>query len=104
MTVMGMTLIILHAKEMCHDMLDQMSSKTSGRPSMTMANNLCGYGMIVICQTYDAMFRKCRKFLHRELGTKASSATFRGAQETEVKRQLLRTLTKPEKITEHYKK
>jgi hypothetical protein len=63
---------------------------------MTMANDLCGYKRIVLCQSYTSSFKQSRKFLHRELGTSVSAAQFRDAQESEVKRQLVRTLREPE--------
>ncbi|KAL3959402.1 hypothetical protein ACCO45_007564 [Purpureocillium lilacinum] len=102
-TVMGMTLIIIHDKDAAHELLDKQSSNTSGRPSMVFANELCGYGSIVICQSYTPTFRHSRKLLHKELGTKTSASRFAAAQELEVNRQLVRTLDKPEKLLEHYK-
>ncbi|KAI3549231.1 O-methylsterigmatocystin oxidoreductase [Colletotrichum abscissum] len=102
-TVMGMTLIIVHDKNMAHELLDQNASKTSGRPSMVMANKLCGYESIVLCQGYTPMFRRYRKFLHQELGTKVSASQFRSVQECEVGRQLIRSLERPESLLEHYK-
>ena len=102
-TVMGMTMIIVHDKKMAHDLLDQAARKTSGRPMMVMANKLCGYDSIVLCQTYTPRFRRYRKFLHQELGTKVSAAQFRGAQEAEVGRQLVRALRNPGGLLEHYK-
>ncbi|KAK4090613.1 hypothetical protein Purlil1_5285 [Purpureocillium lilacinum] len=73
-TVMGMTLIIIHDKDAAHELLDKQSSNTSGRPSMVFANELCGYGSIVICQSYTPTFRHSRKLLHKELGTKTSAS------------------------------
>lgn len=102
-TVMGMTLVMIHDKEMAHDLLDQMASKTSGRPEMIMANKLCGYESIVVCQGYTPAFRRYRKYLHQELGTKVSAAQFVGVQETEVNRQLVRGLREPEKWISHLK-
>lgn len=102
-TVMGMTLVIIHDKKAAQELLEQTSSKTSGRPTMVMANKLCGYESIVICQDYNPTFRRCRKYLHQELGTKVSAAQFRGAQEIEVNRQLVRALNQPEKWLEHFK-
>ncbi|GKT50436.1 multifunctional cytochrome P450 monooxygenase af510 [Colletotrichum spaethianum] len=78
---MVMTLVIVQDKKMAHDLLDQAAVKTSGRPSMVMANALCGYESIVICQGYSPMFRRYRKLLHQELGTKVSAAQFLDAQE-----------------------
>jgi len=102
-TAMGMTIVIVHDKKMAHDLLDQTASKTSGRPTMVMANKLCGYDSIVLCQTYTPRFRRYRKFLHQEVGTKVSAAQFRDAQDAEVGRQLVRTLKTPGKLLEHYK-
>ncbi|KAL4879859.1 cytochrome P450 [Aspergillus karnatakaensis] len=102
-TVMGMTLVIIHDKEIANDLLTKMSSKTSGRPSMIMANKLCGYENIILCQSYNPTFVRARKLLHQELGTSASAATFRDAQEVEVNRQLVRSLNEPERWIEHFK-
>lgn len=102
-TAMGMTLVIIHDKQAAHDLLEQNASKTSGRPSMTFANELCGYESIVLCQGYNNTFKHYRKLLHRELGTKASAATFQGAQEIEVNRQLVRALNEPERWIDHFK-
>lgn len=70
---------------------------------MVMANKLCGYKSIVLRQGYNSTFHRCRKLLHRELGTMVSAAEFRGVQEEEVNRQLVRALNEPEKWLEHFK-
>jgi hypothetical protein len=102
-TVMGMTLVIIHDKKAARELLERTSSKTSGRPTMVMANKLCGYESIVVCHGYTPTFRRYRKYLHQELGTKVSAAQFRDAQEIEVKRQLVRSLNAPEKWLDHFK-
>ena len=102
-TVMGMTLIIVHDKKAAHDLLEQTASKTSGRPTMVMANKLCGYEKILVCQEYTPTFRRCRKYLHQELGTKVSAAQFEDSQEVEVNRQLVRALKEPENWLNHLK-
>lgn len=102
-TVMGMTLVIIHDRKAAEALLEQRSGQTSGRPTMVMANKLCGYESIVLCQEYNSTFRRCRKLLHRELGTKVSAAEFRGVQEGETNRQLVRALNEPEKWLEHFK-
>lgn len=84
-SVMGMTMVFVHDRDMAHELLDGHSSKTSGRPAMTFANELCGYERITLCQTYTPMFRRYRKMLHRELGTVASAAQFQGVQLEEAK-------------------
>lgn len=102
-TVLGMTLVLIHDKKAAHELLEQTASKTSGRPTMIMANKLCGYESIVVCQGYNATFRRCRKFLHQELGTKVSAARFNDAQDIEVNRQLVRALREPGKWLDHFK-
>ncbi|VUC24201.1 unnamed protein product [Clonostachys rosea] len=102
-TIMGMTLIIVNDKDMAHEMLDKIASKTSGRPDSIFANKLCGYESIILCKGYNKTFRFYRKLLHQELGTMASAAQFRGIQELEMKRQLIRTLRAPEKLLDHYR-
>ncbi|KAH6620864.1 O-methylsterigmatocystin oxidoreductase [Chaetomium sp. MPI-SDFR-AT-0129] len=102
-TVMGTTLVLIHNKKMAHELLETMASKTSGRPTMVMANKLCGYESIVVCQGYTPRFRRYRKYLHQELGTAVSAARFRDAQEIEVGRQLVRTLNEPARWLGHCK-
>lgn len=102
-TVMGMTLVLIHDRTMAHELLETMASKTSGRPTMVMANKLCGYESVVVCQGYTPMFRRHRKYLHQELGTAVSAARFRDAQEIEVGRQLVRTLKEPARWLNHCK-
>jgi hypothetical protein len=102
-TVLGMSLVLIHDKEAAHALLDQMSSKTSGRPAMIMANKLSGYESIVVCQGYNSTYRRYRRYLHQELGTKATAAQFHGIQEIEVGRQLVRALKDPRDWINHLK-
>ncbi|KAL2813599.1 cytochrome P450 [Aspergillus granulosus] len=102
-SVMGMTLVIIHDRQAARELLEQNSNKTSGRPTMVMANKLCGYENIIICQDYNSTFRRSRKFLHRALGTQSSPAEFRGVQEAEVHKQLVRALNHPDQWLEHFK-
>lgn len=102
-TVLGMTLVLVHDKKAAHDLLEQSATKTSGRPSMVFANQLCGYESITLCQGYTSTFRLHRKLLHRELGTKVAAAQFQDTQEIEVGRQLVRALNEPEKWLDHFK-
>ena len=102
-TVMGMTLVIIHDKSIASQLLERNSGKTSGRPTMVMANQLCGYEAIVLCQSYTPTFRRYRKLLHRELGTISSAAQFQSIQEEAVNRQLVRALKHPEQWNFHLK-
>ncbi|KAL4948852.1 cytochrome P450 [Aspergillus filifer] len=99
--ILGTTMILIHDKDIAHDLLDAQSLKTSGRPSMIMLSKLCGYENLVLCQGYNSTLRRCRKFLHKELGTKAAVRQFRETMEVEVGRQLVRTLKEPGKWLGH---
>ncbi|KAL3462390.1 cytochrome P450 [Aspergillus heterothallicus] len=102
-SVLGMTLVIIHDKQAARDLLEQNSAKTSGRPIMVMANKLCGYENIILCKDYTPSFVRARKLLQRVLGSSASAAEFRGMQEGEVNKLLVRALNEPEKLLEHFK-
>lgn len=102
-TVLGMMLVVIHDKKAAHDLLEQNAIKTSGRPTMVFANQMCGYETVMVCQGYNSTFRHHRKLLHQELGTRASAAQFRDVQEIEVSRQLVRMLNEPENFLEHFK-
>ncbi|KAM0351724.1 hypothetical protein ACHAPU_002236 [Fusarium lateritium] len=54
-TLLGTTLVIIHDKKAAQDLLEKASIKTSGRPSITFANKLCGYERIVLCQGYNIL-------------------------------------------------
>ncbi|KAK6507201.1 hypothetical protein TWF481_005651 [Arthrobotrys musiformis] len=94
-SALGMTLVIIHDRKIVYDLLEQGASKTSGRPYMLFANELCGYESMVLFQGNTSLLRRYRKLLHQELGTKVSVTQFRGAQELEVNRQLVRSLKQP---------
>ncbi|KAM0285187.1 hypothetical protein ACHAQH_001618 [Verticillium albo-atrum] len=102
-TVLGRTLVLIHDKQVAHELLELIASKTSGRPTMIFANELCGYDKTVICQGYTNVFRRYRKLLHRELGTKATAAQFQRVQEAEMRRQLMRVLDEPDMWRQHFK-
>ncbi|TPX14009.1 uncharacterized protein E0L32_000403 [Thyridium curvatum] len=102
-TSLGTTLVIIHDKAVAHDLLDRSSSITSGRPSMTFANKMCGYESIVVCQGYTSTFRRYRKLLHQELGTRKLAAQLQDAFEIEVNRQLVKMLEDPDRWLEHFK-
>jgi hypothetical protein len=102
-SVLGTTLVNIHDRALAHELLEKEAAKTAGRPEMMMANELCGYKRIMLCQSYTPAFKQSRKLVHRELGTVMSAAQFRGAQEIEVGRQLVRTLREPEKLLEHFR-
>lgn len=102
-TVLGMTLVLIHDQHVAHHLLEKIASKTSGRPDNIFANELCGYRSIILCQGYTPTFRHSRKLLHQELGTVSSAAKFRKQQEVEVNKQLVQALHRPRELIDHFK-
>ncbi|KAM4066284.1 cytochrome p450 [Hirsutella rhossiliensis] len=66
-TVLGQTRIILHDKEAAHDLLEKISTKTSGRPKFEFANTLCGFDKFVHALDLDDTLRLYRRFIHKHL-------------------------------------
>ncbi|KAM0260067.1 hypothetical protein ACHAQJ_002991 [Trichoderma viride] len=102
-TVLGQTMIILHDKDAVGDLLDKTSLKTSARPQLFFATELCGFSSFLPAMQYHDKFRQHRKFIHQQLGTKALASRFNGIQDIESKRLLLRVMNDPQNYIEHLK-
>ncbi|KAK6339245.1 hypothetical protein TWF718_008668 [Orbilia javanica] len=102
-TALGTTLVFVHDRTIARDILERMSIKTSGRPVMQFAGELCGYGTWPLFQGYTSLFRQYRKLFHQSIGTKALVSQLRDVQELEVHRQLVRCLRRPEDWSHHLK-
>lgn len=102
-SVLGTTLILLNDKQTADEILTNNASKTSGRPTMTFANQMCGYGSLLSSQGYNSTFRKYRKLLHQELGSRQATSKYGAVQELEAKRLLFRALQSPERLLHHFK-
>ncbi len=93
-TVMGLPLIIFHDKDAAHAVMGKKAQKTSARPQLNFAT-LCGFENFLITHQYDDKYRKHRKMVHQEIGTKGLSATFQPIQEKEALRFVLQTFNDP---------
>lgn len=102
-TLFGQTMIIIHDRDAAHDLFEKNSTKTSGRPQLHFASKLCGYGVLLSFQQYNATHRLHRKLVHRQLGTKAVASRFHDIQDVESRRFLLRVLDSPISLMEHIK-
>lgn len=102
-TILGQTLVIIHDEAAANILLERTSAKTSGRPTFEFLCKLCGYGDLLSTQQYNDNFRRGRRFLHQQLGTKRMAGQFNTIHEVEVRRFLLRVLTAPESLIEHLK-
>ncbi|KAL8982136.1 MAG: hypothetical protein Q9205_003262 [Flavoplaca limonia] len=89
-TVIGLPLIIFHDKEAAQAVLGKKAQKTSARPQLNFAT-LCGFENFLITHQYDGKYRKHRKMVHQEIGTKGLSAAFRPIQEKEALQFVLQT-------------
>lgn len=103
-TVLGQTLVILHTRDAIHDVLDVQSAKTSGRPTPEFAHNICGFDKIPGGQQYNDKYRRCRKMIHAQLGSKSMVHKFNNVQEMEIHKFLARILDHPDNFLQHLKR
>lgn len=103
-TVLGQTIVILHDKDAIHDVLDIQSAKSSGRPNPEFAHGLCGFDKIMGGQQYDDCYRRRRKIVHRQFGSKSTVRRYNDVQEVEARRFLARILSEPERLLQHLKR
>ncbi|OAQ67966.1 cytochrome p450 oxidoreductase [Pochonia chlamydosporia 170] len=101
-TVLGRTLVILHDRKAVDELLEKMSTKTSSRPENTFSN-MSGFNRFVVNMQYGAQWRQHRKVLHQYLGTEKLARRFDDVQDMESRRLLLRLLTSPENLVQHFK-
>ncbi|KAF4448226.1 O-methylsterigmatocystin oxidoreductase [Fusarium austroafricanum] len=103
-TVLGQSLILIHDRQAAHELFEKSSMKTSGRPILNFGGRMCGYERLVSLQQYDDTFKRHRKMIHRQLGTRAVAAKFQKVQDVESHRFLLRVLDNPGNLMDHIKK
>ncbi|VUC35883.1 unnamed protein product [Clonostachys rosea] len=101
--VLGQTILVIHDRDAAAELLEKRSKKTSGRPDMEFANQLCGYYRYFSTRQYDDVYRKNRRFAHQEIGTKKLAERYHGVQTAEVGHFLSNVLDEPAKLMEHLK-
>lgn len=101
-TVMGQTLVVFHDKEAANVIMGKKATKTSGRPFLHFAS-LCGFTKFLISHQYNDTYRKHRKLVHQQIGTKTLSAAFNPIQDKEALRFVLRTFDDPTGMMGHLK-
>ncbi|KAK8927190.1 hypothetical protein H634G_01854 [Metarhizium anisopliae BRIP 53293] len=102
-TVLGQTMVIIHDLEAIQELMEKKSFMTSERPRFEFAHNLSGFGKYLSLRSYDDSFRRQRKVVHQELGTKALVDKYHAVQEEEVGRLLLRLLEDPQNLWQSLK-
>ncbi|KAI4172112.1 MAG: hypothetical protein LQ343_003760 [Gyalolechia ehrenbergii] len=101
-TVMGLPLVIFHDKEAAYAVMGKKAQRTSARPQLNFAT-LCGFENFLITHQYDDKYRKHRKMVHQEIGTKGLSARFQPIQEKEALRFVLQTFNDPDNMMVYLK-
>uniref|UniRef100_A0A1Y1K2G7 Cytochrome P450 n=1 Tax=Photinus pyralis TaxID=7054 RepID=A0A1Y1K2G7_PHOPY len=102
-TVLGQTMVIIHDLDAIQELMEKKSLLTSDRPRFEFAHNLSGFGKYLSLRPYDDSFRRQRKVVHQQLGTKALVEQYRAVQEEEVGRLLLRLLEDPQNLWQSIK-
>lgn len=103
LTVLGTTLVIIQCERAVQEILIKTSSKSSGRPHLHFANDMCGLGGLTPNLTHNSMHRLHRKLMHQTMGTKNLVQKFYGIQDVESRRFLLRVLDDPDNVIAHIK-
>jgi len=98
---MGTTMIIIHDIDIAHLLLEKKSGKTSARPVMEFAQDLCGFDQILVMRQYDDSYQSRRKLLHKGIGTKTDSEQYGGIMEAEAKQFIWRLMNSPEQLNQH---
>lgn len=101
-TVMGLPLVIFHDKDAAYDVMGKKAQKTSARPQLNFAT-LGGFENFLITHQYDDKYRKHRKMVHQEIGTKGRSAGFQPIQEKEALCFVLQTFNDPNNMMVYLK-
>ncbi|KIJ18483.1 hypothetical protein PAXINDRAFT_128630 [Paxillus involutus ATCC 200175] len=104
MNVLGKQYIILNSVKAASDILEKQSSISSDRPHFTMGGDLVGWGASLIFLQYGEQLRQQRKFFHRQMGSRASLATFYPVEEEETRQFLCNLLDNPDKLPEHIRR
>ncbi|KAL8653394.1 MAG: hypothetical protein Q9226_003871 [Calogaya cf. arnoldii] len=101
-TVVGLPLVIFHDKDAAHAVLGKRAQKTSARPQLNFAAP-CGFENFLITHQYNDKYRKHRKMVHQEIGTKGLSAAFQPIQEKEALQFVLQSFNDPDNMMVYLK-
>lgn len=99
---MGQTIILIHDREVAHELMGKQSLKTAGRPQTEFGTGMCGFGELLPIQQYNHDFRLARKLMQQQLGTKGVVSQFDELQTNEVRKFLGRVAKDPETIFEEF--
>ncbi|PHH63656.1 hypothetical protein CDD81_5637 [Ophiocordyceps australis] len=90
-------IVLIHDKQAAHD----LCGRHSGRSLSKFALDICGVGEWTIGKQPDDAFRRHRKMISAQLGSKKAVSRFNNLQDVETKRFLVWMLNKPDKLVEN---
>ncbi|KZP22542.1 cytochrome P450 [Athelia psychrophila] len=102
LTILGMSVIVLHDMKSVRDLMESRSSLYSDRPHSVMICELMGWGNNVVFSSYGDFWRASRKVMHQEFKPLAVH-NFHPGQIKAVRQLLRRLLDSPDLWLEHLK-
>lgn len=100
-SVMGITMIIIHDLPTARLLLDKKAARTTGRPVFKFAQTLCGFDEILALRQPDECYHRRRKLLHKGIGTKTDSDRYGHIMEAETRNFVLQMLDRPNNLVEN---
>ncbi|KAF8872335.1 cytochrome P450 [Mucidula mucida] len=100
---MGQTLVIVNSADVMQQM-DRQGAIYSDRPRLEMGGELVGYSKTIVIMPYGNRFRTFRKHFSRIMGTALTLKRFLPMVESEMKKFLTRSLTKPAVLNDQLRK
>ncbi|PHH69952.1 hypothetical protein CDD82_7420 [Ophiocordyceps australis] len=89
-------IVLIHDKQAAHD----ICTRHSGRPASKFAFDVCGAGKWLVGQQPGETFRRYRKMISVQFGSKEAVSKFNSLQDMETKRLLVKMANEPEKVVE----
>lgn len=100
LNVLGRTIIILHDKDAAHKILAE-TPVAADRPESEFASKLCGFNRLFFARPYDDEFRRQRRLLHQQIGTRTQVTRSDEIRKLHCQKFLSRTLDNPKGVFDH---
>ncbi|KAF9050876.1 OrdA protein [Hymenopellis radicata] len=102
-SLMGQPLVIVNSADVMQEM-ERQGAVYSDRPRLEMGGELIGYSKTIVIMPYGNKFRTFRKHFSRVMGTTTTLKQFLPMVETEMKKFLTHSLTKPASLSDQLRK
>ncbi|KAF5387480.1 hypothetical protein D9757_007797 [Collybiopsis confluens] len=101
LSVFKQDIVVLNSQKAAMDILGGKADTSAGRPVLTMASELAGYGRFLALHQHTDRHRLGRTYLHGAIGPQ-HAREYASSQEEQVVRFLRKLLNEPEDFEEHY--